>query len=142
MSWTDKLLGRTPDTSAEAEVLDVEKTDWRLGTPTTGTRAYRWDVRVRVDGMTGPFEATVKEYFAYGTAPDVGARFTLRYRAKTRGSVEVDHDVPGTFSEGAERAPEEHRYGYDHPNGGVPAVVHLEPPSAMVTIDLRQSREQ
>jgi hypothetical protein len=136
------LRWRSPTATADAEVLDAAKTTSRIGLVSGGTYAYLWKVRIRVLPSTEqPFETTVKEYFAFGSAPDVGARFTVRYRPGRQRGVRVDYDVPGTFTPGADRAPERDRYGYKQPIGGIPAVRREEPQTVGLTIDLRASRD-
>lgn len=139
MSFLARLLGRElPPERAAAEVLAATKTSSRMGQPTGATYAYLWKVEIRIEPETeAPFETTVKEYFAFGSAPDVGARFTARYRPGKRSGVKVDHDVAGTFTTGADMAPAPNRYGYKHPVGGIPAVAHDEPQPG-ITIDLRR----
>jgi hypothetical protein len=141
MSLFERLLGRElPPERAPAEVLAATKTTSRMGQPTGTTYAYLWKVEVRIEPETeAPFETTLKEYFAWETAPDVGARFTARYRPGSQKGAKVDHDVPGIFTAGADVAPEAHRYGYKHRNGGIPAVMHDEPQYG-ITIDLRNPR--
>ena len=138
----DRLLHRRlPPLAAEAEVVGATKTTSRIGLPTGSTRAYLWKVQARVFPAEGPpFETTVKEYFAWATAPNVGARFGIRYHAGKRPRAKVDHAVAGTFAEGAETAAEPNRYGYEQPAGGIPAVPHEEPQFG-ITIDLRANRE-
>ncbi|HST25569.1 MAG TPA: hypothetical protein VLJ76_06230 [Gaiellaceae bacterium] len=121
-------------------MLDATKTTSRIGLPTGSTLAYLWKVRVRVQPPTEPpFETTVKAYFAFGTAPDVGARFTALYRPGRQRGARIDHAVPGTFTTGAEQAREPHRYGYKQPTGGIPAVRFDEAPRVGITIDQRGS---
>ena len=140
LSLLDRLPWNAPTAAADAEVIGAEKTSSRIGQPTGSTLAYLWKVRVRLQSPTeAPFETTVKAFFAFGTAPDVGARFTARYRPGRERGVQVDHEAPGDFTTGAEPAPEPHRYGYKQAKGGIPAVRFDEEPRVGITIDLRNS---
>ena len=137
----DRLLRRPPPLAADAEVVGAAKTTSRIGLTTGTTYAYLWKVHARVlPSAEAPFDATVKEYFAWETAPDVGARFGIRYHHGKRRRAKVDHRVAGTFTAGADQAPEPNRYGYKQPVGGIPAVRYDEH-AVGVTIDLRASRQ-
>jgi hypothetical protein len=122
---------------AAAQVISVQQTNTRLGPPTGGASAYQWKIHALVRPENAPeFETTVKDYFAYESAPCLGACFTVRCEPGKQ-KAKIDHTVPGTFAPDAVMAPPAHRYGYKQAVGGVPAAVFERPSTAGIAIDLR-----